>query len=126
MNIYARWLFGIAAVFNILVAAALLFAQPWLAPRLGLDPISGTNLVLVNFAGTMIGLFGYGYFRIARDPARFRPLIHYSAIGKLLAVGAAVWPWLAGAIGATIPLIMSGDIVLALLFFDYLCRTADR
>src|SRR5471030_2950944 len=120
MNHYARWLFGIAAALNLFVAVGLLFLRPWLAPLLGLNPITGTNLVLVNFAGTMIGLFGYGYLRIARDPARFRPLIHYSAIGKLLAVAGAVWPWLSGVIPSMIPLVMSGDIVLAVLFIDYL------
>ena len=86
MKPYASWLFGIAAALNFLVAAGLLVFRPQLALLLGLDPIVGTNLVLVNLAGTMIGLFGYGYFRIAWDPARFRPLIQYSAIGKLLAV----------------------------------------
>jgi hypothetical protein len=126
MKPYARWLFGIAAALNFLVAVGLLFLRPWLAPLLGLDPITGTNLVLVNFAGTMIGLFGYGYLRIARDPARFRPFIHYSAIGKLLAVAGAAWPWLSGAIPSTIPLAMSGDVVFALLFIDYLRRTPAR
>lgn len=123
MRPYAGWLFGVASALNFLVAAGLLFLRPWIAPWLGLDPIVGTNLVLVNLAGTMIGLFGYGYLRVALDPVRFRPLIAHSAIGKLLAVAGAAWPWLAGAIPATIPLFLSPDIVFALLFLDYLRRT---
>lgn len=34
MNSYARWLFGIAGLFNIAVGAALVFAQRWLMPML--------------------------------------------------------------------------------------------
>jgi hypothetical protein len=123
MKHYARWLFGIAAALNLLVAVGLLFLRPWLAPVLGLNPITGTNLVLVNFAGAMIGLFGYGYLRIAGDPVKFRPLIHYSAAGKLLAVAGAAWPWLSGEIPSTIPLVLSADVFFAALFVDYLRRT---
>ena len=122
MRPYARWLFGIAAVSNLTVAWALLFVST-AATFIGLAPVKGSHAVLLNFAASMIGLFGYGYLRIAMDPLRFRPLIHVSAIGKLLAVASAVGPWVDGEIPARLPSILAPDVIFALLFFDYLRRS---
>jgi hypothetical protein len=123
MTAYARWLFGVAAAANLLVAAAMSVGQGWFVAVLALDPITGTNVVLVDLAAVLIAGFGYGYARIALDPARFRPLIGVGALGKAAAVatvvaGALAIPhlWrLAGLIG--------GDLVFAALFWDYLRRT---
>jgi hypothetical protein len=71
----------------------------------------------------LVAVFGYTYLRIAQDPERFRSFIELGVIGKLLAVAAVVWPWLAGDIGWQLPLLVSGDVVFALLFIGYLHRT---
>lgn len=123
MTGYARWLFGVSAATNLAVSGALLFFASFVARRLALDPIVGTNVVLFNFAAMMIGLFGYAYVRVALDPDRFRPLIHVTAIGKLLAFVSAALPWLTGIISSRLPVLLSADVVFALLFFDYLRRT---
>ena len=120
---YARRLFGNAAVFNFIVALALLFLRPWVGPLVRLDPVAGTNLVFVYLSAALVGVFGYTYLRIAQDPARFRPFIEVGVIGKLLAVGAVTWPWLAGDIGWQLPMLVSGDLVFALLFIGFLRRT---
>jgi len=120
---YARKLFGNAAVFNFVVAAALLFLRPWVGPLVRLDPIAGTNLVFVYLSAMLVGVFGYTYLRIAQDPARFRSFIELGVIGKLLAVGAVTWPWLAGDIGWQLPMLVSGDLVFAFLFIGFLRRT---
>jgi hypothetical protein len=120
---YARWLFGISAVTNLAVSGALLLFGAFVARRLALDPIVGTNVVLFNFAGMLIGLFGYAYVRVAVDPGHFRPLIHVTAIGKLLAFASAALPWLTGIISSRLPLVLSADVIFAILFFDYLRRT---
>ena len=123
MSPYARALFGTAALFNLFVAAAVLFLRQALGPLIGLDPVAGTNLVFLYLSGLLVGLFGYAYLRIARDPIRFRPFIELGVIGKLLAVTAATWPWLRGEIGAQLPLLASADLVFAVLFVDFLRRT---
>jgi hypothetical protein len=105
------------------VALGLLFLRPALAPLIGLDPIAGTNLVFLYLATGFVALFGYAYLRIALDPQRYRPFVELGAIGKLVAVASASWPWLRGEIGWQLPLILSGDVVLALLFLDFLRRT---
>ena len=123
MTRYARWLFGISAVTNFAVSGALVLFGAFVARRLALDPIVGTNVVLFNFAGLTIGLFGYAYVRVALDPSHFRPLIHVTAIGKLLAFASAALPWLTGIISSRLPLLLSADVMFAILFFDYLRRT---
>ncbi len=120
---YARWLFGISAATNLAVSGALLVFGTFVARRLALDPIVGTNVVLFNFAGVIIGLFGYIYVRVAMEPIRFRPLIHVTAIGKLLAFASAAVPWLTGIIPSRLPMLLSADVIFAILFFDYLRRT---
>jgi len=123
MTRYARWLFGISAATNLAVSVALLAFGSFVARRLAFDPIVGTNVVLFNFAGMLIGLFGYAYVRVAMDPVRFRPFIHLTAIGKLLAFASAALPWLTGIIPSRLPILMSADVIFAILFFDYLRRT---
>jgi hypothetical protein len=124
MKTYARWLFGIAGVFNLVVGGALLFARPWLIAILRLDPAGGSNLVLANLAGMFVALFGYAYLRIAADPLKYRLYIHLGAAGKLLAVICVIPPWLTGAIPATLPVLVTADLVFALLFLDFLRRLA--
>jgi|SRR5579871_1958983 len=123
MQTYARWLFGFAAAGNLVVGAALIFAQQLFARLLRLNAIDGTNAVLAATAGVLIAGFGYGYLRIALDPGRFRPLIHVGAMGKLAAVAT-------GATFATLDrhalgflALVSGDALLAALFLDYLRRS---
>lgn len=123
MRAYARWLFGSAAALNLSVGVLLLFLRGAVAPLIALDPITGTNLVLANLTGIFIALFGYAYFLVARDPVRYRPFISFGAIGKLLAVVGATVPWLTGHIPPTIPVLLSADLVYAILFFEYLRRT---
>jgi hypothetical protein len=120
---YARTLFGVAAFFNFAVAAALLFLRPSFASLVALDPVAGTNLVFVYMTAFLIATFGYAYARIAQDARRYRPFIELGAIGKLLAVAAVTGPWLAGEVRWQLPLIVSGDLVFAVLFIDFLRRT---
>jgi hypothetical protein len=90
---------------------------------LTLDPITGTNVILVDLAALLIGAFGYGYVRIALDPLRFRPLIGIGAVGKLAAVGLVLFSALANPQLWRLFSLISGDLVFAGLFLDYLRRT---
>jgi hypothetical protein len=123
MRPYAGWLFGVAAIANVVVAAALLVARIQLSAFVPLDPISGTNTWFANLAGALIGLFGVVYGLIARDPRTYRPCIGILAVGKLLAVGCAVMPWIEGETSYRLALLLSPDVVFAVLFLDYLRRT---
>ena len=123
LNTYARWLFGIAAAFNLAVGGALLLLRPMLLGRFGFDPVEGSNIVIANLTAMFIALFGYCYALVALDPVKNRPFIAVGAIGKLLAIVCAVAPWLTGEVAMNPPPLLAGDLIFALLFVDYLRRT---
>jgi len=125
MRVYARVLFSVAAVANLLVGLSILAIWNTVAPLLlQLDPVHGANLWLVYFSGSMIGLFGVAYLLIARDPHTYRPCIAMFATAKTVAFACALAVWLAGASSVRLSLVLSADLVFALLFIDYLRRTA--
>lgn len=120
---YTRGLFGLAATFNFAVAAGLLFLRPQMAALLQMAPATGSDAVVANLAGALVGVFGYAYARVAANPQRYRPYAELGLIGKLLVVPAAALPWLAGEVGWQLPLLACGDLLFAALFWDWLRRT---
>ncbi|MNR68936.1 hypothetical protein D3C85_1938270 [compost metagenome] len=62
---------------------------------------------------------------IARDPLHYRPYILLGIILKVLFVVVVYGHWLAGSIPWPLPVVASGDIVYALLFWRYFQR-AER
>ncbi len=117
-----RWLFGAAAVFNASVGLGLLFLRPQVSGVLRLDPISGTNLVLLYLTAGFILLFGCAFVMVAVDPVRYRPFIPLSILGKLAAFASVFGAWLAGQAPASLPALASGDLVFAILFLLVLRR----
>lgn len=120
---YARWLFGSAALVNFVVGLGLLLLHPFFATLLHLDPAHGTNLFFYNFSVCLVALFGYGYLRLADDPAKYRPYIPFSVMGKSLAVLCMLEAWAVGAISWLLPALVSIDAIYAALFLDYLRRS---
>ena len=123
MKTYARWLFGTAAAFNILVGLSLVFLRPLMQARLGIESAEGANLVFANLAGLLAALLGVIYALIARDPDRYRPIIVLAALGKLVAVALVVTPWLRGEVGPQLPALVMGDALYAALVLDYVRRS---
>jgi hypothetical protein len=119
---FARWLFGAAAAFNLGIGFGLLFLRPQLAGVLRLDPIFGTNLVLLYLVAGFILLFGCAYTFVAFDHVRYRPYILLGIVGKLTAFASLFAPWLVGQAPGTLPALASGDLVFAGLFFLFLRR----
>ncbi|HWA62026.1 MAG TPA: hypothetical protein VG939_11670 [Caulobacteraceae bacterium] len=124
MQTYARVLFWLATLFNTAVGLFLAFAPEPFAATLDLQPVEGTNRLFAALCAGFILIFGYVYARIALDPVRFRPFIGLGAGGKIFAVAIMAWLWARHVIGWKVPALASGDLVLALLFVDYLRRTA--
>lgn len=120
---YTRLLFGIAALFNFIVALGLLTASSQVSAQLGLGAATAGSVVLSNLSGALVAVFGYAYARVALDPLRYRAYAELGAIGKLTVLPAAGVPWALGYIGWELPLLASGDLVFALLFIDWLRRT---
>lgn len=119
----AGWLFGVAAGFNGVVGAGLLLARGQLSAMLSLDPVTGTNIVAANMVGGFVLLFGLLYLLVAVRPATYRVVVAPMVLGKLVAVVAAVAPWLQGHVGSALPLLMVPDLCFAGAFVAYLVRT---
>jgi hypothetical protein len=119
----ARPLFTVAAVFNFLVGVPMLFAYPLCAALL---QIEGPPTVWYHICAAVVIVFGYSYWCIARDPVRFRPYVMLGAIAKLGFVVAVYGHWLAGDASPRLALLVSTDLVFALLFLRFLATNPVR
>jgi hypothetical protein len=113
----AKPLFTVAAIFNFLVGIPLLVAHSRVAPLLGIE---GPPTVWMHIVAAIVVLFGYAYWRIAGDPARFRPYVVLGILGKLAFVVIIYGHWLAGTAPGPVALLVTADLVFALLFIAYL------
>ncbi len=117
----ARTLFTVAAIFNATVGLGMLLAYEPLAPWLGFPP---RPTVWIHIVALVVLLFGYAYWRIATDPARFREYIVLGVAGKLSFVVAIYGHFLAGDATIMLAVLVTCDLVFAALFAAYLKRTS--
>lgn len=116
----ARLLFTVAAIFNAVVAVAMLLAYDALVPWLGFPP---RPTVWIHIIALIVLVFGYAYWRIANDPSRFREYVTLGIVGKLAFVVAIYGHFLAGDATAALTTLVTADLVFAGLFAAYLART---
>lgn len=103
-----RVFFWIAAAYNLVIGGGGFLEAPWGSP----DAI----------VAVLVACFGILYAFVARDPARFAPVLIPSIIGKAMVVAMLGPPnWFAGgdpAVGA----IVAGDLLFTLGFIFFLLR----
>jgi hypothetical protein len=116
----ARLLFTVAAIFNAVVGLGMLLTYGLLAPRLGFPP---QPTVWMHIVALIVLVFGYAYWRIAKDPVRFREYVVLGIVGKLAFVIAIYGHFLAGDATAALAVLVTGDLIFAGLFAAYLGRT---
>lgn len=121
-NSYSRTLFGSAAGFNVLAGLPLLVAMQPVAALMGLQ-VTPTSTLFIQITMALVVMFGWAYWMISRDPVRYRPYIVLGILLKVLVVAVIYGHWLAGNIPWPLPVLASGDIVFALLFWRYLSST---
>jgi hypothetical protein len=93
------------------------------APKWCLDLLGVAHLVSVPFVqalGMMVGVYGYGYWLMARDPVRYSGFIWIGLAGKLFGIGGflfyasrGVLPW---SLGATI---LPNDVIWIPVFVSF-------
>ena len=116
----ARPLFTVAAIFNAVVGLAMLLAYDLLLPWLGFPP---RPTVWIHIIALIVLVFGYAYWRIARDPSRFREYVVLGIAGKLAFVVAIYGHFVAGDATAALATLVTADLIFAGLFAAYLART---
>lgn len=108
-----------AALFNWIAASALCFAYQPLFQIGGITPLPTHPLFLQLFA-VLAFLFGVGYYWASRDLERNRNIIILGTLGKLLVFLFPLGYWLAGSISWKLLILVSVDLVYALLFIHIL------
>jgi hypothetical protein len=121
-----KYLFQTAAGFNFLVALAMLFGRGILAQLVQGTPIAGTNLLVNDFAASLVIALGLVFIVIARDPVRYRPFIVVSIIAKLMSVAVAAF-FLAvhGAENWQAPSLAVTEFLFMCSFWRYYAATAS-
>jgi len=121
MDKHARILFSAAAAFNFVAAMPFLVAPRQFAGLIGMQPVP-VDPLFPHIVAVLVLAFGWGYWRISRDPVVNRPIIHLGIVGKSLLVLMVCVDWLVGNTNWPFAVIVSGDAVFAALFLDYLRR----
>jgi hypothetical protein len=119
---YARRLFSIAAGYNFIMSAPAVIAATPAGRLLGMAP--PTDPMNAHLALVLVLTFGWGYWRISRDPVANRSIIVLGMVGKSLVALAGWTDWATGHANTFFGLAVTGDAIFAALFFDYLRRTA--
>jgi type IV secretory pathway VirB3-like protein len=119
---YTKGLFKSAACFNVLAGLPLLVAMRPAADLMGLE-VTPTSALFMQITMALVIMFGWAYWMISRDPVRYRPYIVLGVALKIMVVGLIFGHWLAGSIPWPLPVLASGDILYALLFWRYLSST---
>ena len=112
-----RVLFVPAAIFNWVVGISILGGYSLVARLLEL---SGPPTVWVHLVAAIVILFGFAYWFVAAQPQRYRPFVGLGGVGKLAFVGVIYYHWLLGDASPRLAMLVTVDLVFALLFFRYL------
>ncbi len=113
-----KLIFAVAGAFNLLVVAGFLLFMDVALPVVGLE-VNNSSTVFLHLFLTMVALFGVAYFCIAINPVRFRELMLFGALSKILLVMVVVLDVYIGLVNRKILLILLADLAFALAFLHF-------
>ncbi len=116
-------LFGLAAIFNILIGLLLLI-DPSMMPKF--VPLPADDFIWPRLAGGLIFFMGVGYWLVSRNLDTNRGIIVIGAGGKLLTALMLAIYGIKGTIGFWTFSLGLIDLVFALLFIRFLIRFPAR
>ena len=122
MDRFARRVYAIAGIYGLIV----MFPQYFLEGRIGRDnppPITHPEY-FYGFIGIVL-VWQIAFLVIARDPARFRPLMPVTVLEKLAFAVPVILLYRDGRVASAILPFAAIDLVLGLLFFLSYRRTAS-
>ena len=125
-NSYYRLLFVVAAIWNGIAALFSAFALPDPRLRAYLGIAAPADRLSIDLFVLLVVVFGIGYYWVSRDITANRDLVKLGAIGKLMVFPLfSVHAWLGG-IPWRLTLPALGDLILGLLFVEFLLYTRRR
>ncbi len=120
--IYDRILFGLAATWNLAAALPLLVRPQVVLSRMRIaDPAA---ILLARSFFSSVATWGVAYALIAIDPVRFRDFAWLGVISKLLFFTIYTMAWNDGRLTREAYLPALVDLLLALLFIEFLWRNS--
>ena len=122
MNSFARRVYTIAGIYGLIV----MLPQYFLEDKIGRDyppPITHPEY-FCGFVGVVI-VWQIAFLVIARDPARFRPLMPVTVLEKLAFAVPVMLLYRDGRIASAVLLFAAIDLLLGLLFFLAYRRTSS-
>ena len=124
LQLYYCALFACSALFNLSMAAMLIFKPDLMLARLEIrDPAA--RLLAQSFASSVTA-WGIGYALIAYDPAQFRNFAWLGVLSKTIFFLIYLAALMKGRLkfAAFVPALI--DLILAALFVEFLWRTGGR
>ena len=112
----ARFVFGVAGIYGLVVLLPLFFAAPWLEP----PPNRPEDYYGFLGAASVMQLV---YLTIARDPARYRPLMPVAALAKTVFFVTILILWRQDRAADSAMMLATVDMVLGLGFLVAWRRT---
>ena len=119
-DLYEHALFVTAACFNLVVGLLVLCGYP-LAARL--LELTDSPTVWLHLVAATVVIFGVAYWLVAKQPQRYRPFVGLGAAGKLTFAAISYYHWFAGDASARMAMLVTIDVVFAVLFLQYLRST---
>lgn len=113
-----RWTLRLSFVFNLGAAYMLVFPDNTLAQVAGF-PVS-TSPLHTALAALMVGALGVAYGWLSRQPVIDRPLLAFGALIKGSAFFMFVGQWLFDAVSTRLVLFATVDILLAIIWLNWL------
>ena len=124
LRVYRRW-FRAAAIYNLVWGTAVVVFPGPLLRIAGMEGAAATPLVQV--IGMMVGVYGYGYYLLAREPERYCGLIWIALAGKtfgplgfVYSAATGTLPWSFGWI------CLFNDLIWWPIFWRFALRYATR
>ncbi len=120
-----RPLFIVAAIWNLAAASVALIApsfhtETFFGPGTTLDdPVAFLNTQMV---WVTVGLFGIGYWIVARDPRKNHGIVLLAILGKVYVSVAWCWAWTADIVAPFALAGATGDLLFAAAFAFFLLK----
>jgi hypothetical protein len=115
-----RLFFIAAALYNLAAGLPLLVVPGMMLAQMG--GLVPDDLLYHRVAGLLILCFGALYAMVARDPARFGPMVWLGVVGKTGVILMVAEAYLAGRVPLSGFAVALGDLVFVLGFVGFLVR----
>ena len=119
-NTYYKYLFAIAAIWNIAFALGSLFLTRLFLEMFGLQ--TPTSLLWLQLFFALVLVLGLGFYWVSRDLNNNRAIVVMGIVGKSLVFSIFACHWMVGGIPTLVALAGAGDLLFAALFLEFIFK----